>query len=143
MTALEYFRALAEAVKAHRDAELVAQYGRPRVAGGGGGSAPGDPTARAAAETLEAQADMARAQEVIGDGLRVIEGVRRTLGEDYGDALEMRFVDLMSYRDMAREASCSHQTALNRVGVGLDWTDRWGVAWLREQAVAPTVLPDA
>lgn len=134
MTALEYFRALSEAVRAHRDAELVAQYGRPRVAGGGGGSAPGDPTARAAAETLEAQADMARAQEVIGDGLRVIEGIRRTLGEDFGDVLDARYVDLEPWDLIAMEQGVTRQTCRTWHDAALDWFDFKGVAWLREQA---------
>jgi hypothetical protein len=134
VTALEYFRALAEAVRAHRDAELVAQYGRPRVAGGGGGSAPGDPTARAAAETLEAKADMARAQEVIGDGLRVIEGIRRTLGEDFGDVLDARYVDLEPWDLIAMDQGVTRQTARAWHDAALDWFDFKGAAWLREQA---------
>ena len=134
MTALEYFRALSEAVRAHRDAELVAQYGRPRVMSGGGGSTPGDPTARAAAETLEAQADMARAQEVIGDGLRVIEGIRRTLGEDFGDVLDARYVDLQPWDLIAMEQGVTRQTARAWHDAALDWFDFKGVAWLREQA---------
>lgn len=133
-SAREYFEALSQAVRELRDAELVLQFGRPREQGAGG-TGPGDPTAREAGERADASARMEAAEEVIGDGLRVIEGVRQTLGEDYGDVLEGRHVDLKAWDALAWDLDLSRTTCRRYHAVALDWCEYKGVAWLREQAI--------
>lgn len=140
MTGAEYFAALSDAVRKHDAAMRIVTDGEPRRGEGGGvhTSSISDPTARAAESAMRAQQVVDAMQEIIGEGLRVIEAIRVTLGDEYGDALDARYIDLLSWRDVAARLGCTHPTAMARAGAAIDWYDHKGRAWLLDQVADTT-----
>lgn len=144
MTASEYFDSVADAVRRHRNAELVAMHGQPRSFTAGRGSAISDPTFCAMDEHMAALAEMRRMEAVIGDALVVIEGIRASLprtGPSCAEALELRYIDgpasmfrVMPYAEVGKRLGVHQTTALLWCRTALDWCDHKGLAWIREVA---------
>lgn len=144
MTASEYFDAVADAVRRHRNAELVAMHGAPRASSAGHGSSVSDPTFAAMDEHLAALAEMLRTEAVIGDALVVIEGIRASLprtGPSCAEAVELRYIDgpssmlrVMPYADVGKRMGVHQTTAMTWCKMALDWCDHKGFAWIREVA---------
>ena len=94
-----------------------------------------DPTANAAirrVDELEGKLRALRAEEeeltnVIGEGLVIIQAVRDGLGDKYGDVLEWRYIDCMSWGYINMEYDVAIRTARDRASVAFDWIDSVGV----------------
>lgn len=127
MDAAAYFRAVEDAVRARRRAELVLAYGEPRAQGGARGSSPGDPTARAAESLARARASLADADAAIAEAMRRIECLRLVVG-DRARVLELRHVRLMPWEDVAAELGVSVSTARRWHDVACEWADAFGWA---------------
>lgn len=151
MTAREYFDGVRDAVRRRREAELFVEFDgddwRPPRAPGVG---VGDPTANAAvyradvlAERLdEARREIESCEEVIGGALELIAGIGAALGgrgAPYADVLELYYIDLMTWGDVANELGCSDRYCRMLRNVALDWVDAVGlprarggegIAWL-------------
>ena len=132
MDAREYFEAVSQAVRQHRAAELVLQFGEPRSGSGGvSSSAVSDPTARAAEAAARAKRTMADTEEVIGGALARIDGLRMVVGRR-ADVLEMRYIDLMAWPEIAEGLGVSPSTARRWHDVACDWADAHGWAHVAE-----------
>lgn len=127
MDAAAYFAQVEAAVRAHRNAELVAAFGEPRHEGAARGSTPGDPTARAAEARARALETLRETEAVIGEALRRIECLRLVVG-DRARVLELRHVDLMPWEDVAAELGVSVSTARRWHDVACEWADAFGWA---------------
>ena len=94
MTAREYFEDVARAVREHRDAELLLEFGPESGPDGCGGADPsaGGPVVSRFASDERAREVMRATEETIGEALRRIEELRRVFSRK-ADAVELRYVD--------------------------------------------------
>lgn len=127
-SARDYFASVAQAVRDHRAAELIAAFGEPRHPGGGRTSGVGDPTARAYESLARARATMAHTEDIIGEALAIIEGLR-LVSPKGADVIEARYVDLTSWEDIASDAGVTVRTVRRWHDAALDWVDAFG--WAR------------
>ncbi len=130
MTAREYFEGLSDAVRRHRRAELLLEYGPARPACPAGGGSVEGPTMARAASNEAARRAMERAEEEIGEGLERIEWLRRIFSRK-ADAIELRYVDLMPWHRVAEEIGVDSRTARRWHDELLDWVDSFGWARVR------------
>lgn len=104
----------------------------------GKGSGLSDPTANRAirnvdvlAEKLEAlRAEEQELTRLIGDSLVIIQAVRDGLGERYGNLLEWRYIDCMSWSLILEEHGIKRYIGYYAVNVAFDWIDSVGVSRL-------------
>lgn len=111
--------------------------GIERIRGDGGRqkNATSDPTAsaaiflleRASKELVRLREALERQEELVGHALVVVECVRASLGGKYADALDARYIDAMTWEEVAEEVGCSDRTAQTRCDVALDWLDAGGL----------------
>ena len=125
MTAREFFEAVAEAVREHRQAELTLEFGA-QSGSGGGGDGDGPVWARVASNA-DAREKMGRTEGIIGEGLRYIEGLRRVFSRK-ADVIEMRYVDLLPWDAIAGELGVTRMTANRWMHEMFDWVDSVGWA---------------
>lgn len=132
MTAREYFEDVARAVREHRDAELLLEFGPESGPDGCGGADPsaGGPVVSRVVSDERAREVMRATEETIGEALRRIEELRRVFSRK-ADAVEMRYVDLMAWRDIALELGVYERTARLWCAQMFDWVDSLGWARLR------------
>lgn len=134
MTASEYFAALADAVREHRQAELILAFGQPRAGDpGGSGCYAVDPVFSRLLSDDAARETMAATEEIIGDGLRVIEGLRRVY-PGMAEVLELRYIDLLSWRETADSMRTSISSARYYQDMIYKFVDAVGFARIRELA---------
>lgn len=127
-TAREYFEDVADAVRQHRQAELILAFGPPRRGGAGAGIS--DPVAARAASDESARATMDATEQRIGEGLRRIGELRRIFAR-MADVVEMHYVDLMPWGDVADEIGISRVTVIRWNNNIMDFIDQTGWAHLR------------
>lgn len=139
MTARERFERTRDAVRRLDDVHALIMSGcddwHPD---GGKGAGIGDPTANRAIRNVDVLADKLdalRAEEreltsLIGDSLVIIEGVRRGLGERYGDVLEARYIDCWEWATVTAHYEIPKSTGGYMLGIAFDWIDSVGVARL-------------
>lgn len=133
-TAREYFASLADAVREHRRAELILAFGQSRAGDpGGSGCYAVDPVFSRFVSDDAARATMAATEETIGDGLRVIAGLRRVY-PGMAEVLELRYIDLLSWRDTADAMHTSVSTVRYYQDVIYKFVDAVGFARIRELA---------
>lgn len=132
VSAREYFEDVSRAVREHRDAELLLTYGPPSGADGCGGADPssGGPVMARVVSDETAREVMRATEQTIGEALRRIEELRRVFSRK-ADAVELRYVDLMAWRDAALELGVSERTARLWCAQMFDWVDSLGWARLR------------
>jgi len=96
----------------------------------------GDPTANRAIRNVDVLGDRleairARVEELegfIGLTLRIIEGVRKGLGEDYANLLDQRYIDGLTWRDVTLNGqSVSPSSGKAKVALAFDWIDSLGL----------------
>ena len=119
MAAREYFemvsRAAAEVERCQREIGELAD-GVPPMGGGDGGhgSTQADPTYAAFVTREQLLADahsrMDAAQEVIGEALALIDGLRRIFCRK-ADVLELRYIDLLPWAAVADQLGVARSTA--------------------------------
>lgn len=129
MTAEEYFDGVADAVRARREAELLLEFGTARAGSCPGRADPsaGGPTFAEAAASEEARARIAEAERAVGEGLRVIAGLRLVYSRK-ADVLELRYVDLLPWDGVAAELGVARRTCMRWRDELLDWVDAVGFA---------------
>lgn len=133
-TAREYFEDVAEAVRQHRQAELILAFGQPRAGDpGGSGCYAVDPVFSRLLSDDAARETMAATEEIIGDGLRVIEGLRRVY-PGMAEVLELRYIDLLSWRETADAMHASVSSVRYYQDVIYRFVDTVGFARIRELA---------
>lgn len=99
---------------------------------GGRGGGHSDPTAASAgyrmarAERLESE--RAELAEIVAEARMLAEGIRRLLGDTYANALTMRYLKGLQWRDVADRLGVCESTARNRVSTALDTIDSMGRA---------------
>lgn len=127
VSAREYFEQVADAVRRHRDAELVLAFGAPRPRTiGGSGFGDGPVVARVISDE-RALGEMRATEEIIGEALRYIEGLRRVYCRK-ADAMEMHYIDLMPWADVADEMGRDARTVMRWRDELCDWCDSVGWA---------------
>lgn len=143
MTSREYFDALRDACArmevVRRELwrlEDISEAFDERAAGGGGKPSGGysDPMDRVVVlidRRKRLSGELVELEAQVGDGLAVIEGVRRGLGDRYADVLDARCVDALSWDDAAFEVGCSKRSAMRRYDTACDWVDAVGLARAR------------
>lgn len=134
MTASEYFAALADAVREHRKAELILAFGQPRAGDpGGSGCYAVDPVFSRMVSNDSARDVLDATEETIGDGLRVIAGLRRVY-PGMAEVLELRHIDLLSWKDVADSLHVSVSSARYYQETIFKFVDVVGLARVRELA---------
>lgn len=133
MTAREYFEDVARAVREHRDAELLLEFGPESGPDGCGGADPsaGGPVVSRFASDERAREVMRATEETIGEALRRIEELRRVFSRK-ADAVGLRYVGLMSWPQVASELGVTDRTARTWCAQMFDWVDSLGWARLRD-----------
>ena len=126
--AREFFEGVADAVRRHREAELILQFGSPSGAkvGSGGGYGDGPVVARIMSDE-RALGVLRETERVIGDGLRYIAGLRLVWSRK-ADVIEMHYVDLMPWADVAAELHIDRRTAMRWRDDLFAWCDLVGWA---------------
>ncbi len=127
MTAREYFAAVAREAKAHRRAELLLEFGPP-TGGLRGGKGPADPVQARFESDQRARAELERTEAAIGEALARIEAMRGLYGRK-ADVLEMYYIDLLAWDEIAHEFAVSSKTARRWHDMLCDWADSFG--WAR------------
>lgn len=110
------------------------------------GTETSDPTASRAiyaVDELGVKLEALRAEEreleqLIGESLAIIAGVRDGLGDKYADVLDARYIDGEKWQDIADRFESSHEskdavkprTVQNWAQVAFDWIDSVGVSRL-------------
>ena len=96
----------------------------------------GDPTASKAIYNVDIWSDrlqvlLAREKELIdfiGVTLKIIEGVRRGLGDDYADLLDQRYIDCLKWHDVQLHGKrVKLSTGKAKVSIAFDWIDSVGL----------------
>ena len=95
-----------------------------------------DPTANRAVynvDELESKLNSLRAEESellehIGFTLRIIDGVRKGLGVKYAEIIEMRYIDLLSWRYIRKTIGVPKSSGYDMISIACDWVDSIGVA---------------
>ena len=129
MTAREFFQDVAKAVAEHREAELALLYGPPRRPGAPGGGGVSSPVEARVESNEKAREVMAATEEVIGRGLRRIEELRAVFGESRAEAVELHYIDLVPWDDVAAEMGVGRATVFRWCDLMFDWIDSYG--WAR------------
>lgn len=71
----------------------------------------------------------AELMEFIGVTLRIIEGVRRGLGDKYASILDQRYIDGVTWSDVRYDGrKVPKSTGKLRAAVAFDWIDSLGIA---------------
>lgn len=139
MTARDYFESVASvagALERRKQALAVLDadglkgisYDRTRVSCAAGG----DGIAAKIAARCKLLERIREDEAAIKDALVVLFGVRSLFGRKYSTVLVLRFVRLMTWREVAREMSCSHAWCIQLTAIALDYCDGAGLARLRE-----------
>ena len=97
-----------------------------------------DPTAARAvynvdvlAGKLEAlRSEESELEDFIGESLKIIHAVRVGFGDLYADMLEWRYIDGLSFSQIAEEHEMSKSTAHGRIDIACEWVDSVGVSRL-------------
>ena len=133
MTAREYFEAVARAVREHRDAEVLLQFGPARsgTAGGGGDPRSGGPVAARFASDELAREVMASTEAVVGEALALLEGLIDLFGPK-ALAVELHYLDGLRWADVAAELDVGESTARLWCAQVFDFVDSAGWARARE-----------
>lgn len=130
MTAREFFEQVSAAVRDGREAEMLLEYGCGGGGSGGGPvrrSEPSDPVQARFDADEAARARLESAMGTVADGLRVVAGLRRVYARK-ADALELRYVRLMGWRQVGEALGVDARTARRWADIMLDWVDLVGIA---------------
>lgn len=129
--ARDYFEDVSRAVREHRRAELLLEFGPEPGAGGGpcDPSAGGPVVARLVSDEM-ARESMRATEAAIGEALGRIEELRRIFSRK-ADAVELHYVDLLPWDAVAERLGRSRRTAIAWRDEMFDWIDSIGWARLR------------
>lgn len=130
MTAREFFDQVSAAVRDGREAAMLLEYGCGGCGNGGGPvrrSEPSDPVQARFDADEAARARIESASGTVADGLRVVAGLRRVYARK-ADALELRYVRLMGWRQVGEALGVDARTARRWADIMLDWVDLVGLA---------------
>lgn len=130
MTAREFFDQVSAAVRDGREAAMLLDYGCGGGGSGGGPvrrSEPSDPVQARFDADEAARARLESARGTVADGLRVVAGLRRVYARK-ADALELRYVRLMGWRQVGEALGVDARTARRWADIMLDWVDLVGLA---------------
>lgn len=130
MTAREFFDQVSAAVRDGREAAMLLEYGCGGGGSGGGPvrrSEPSDPVKARFDADEAARARLESARGTVADGLRVVAGLRRVYARK-ADAVELRYIRLMPWQDVADAMGIGRRTAIAWADQLLDWVDCVGVA---------------
>lgn len=127
MSAREYFESVADAVRRHRDAELILTFGMPRPRTIGGSGFGDGPVVSRVVSNERALETMRTTEDVIGEGLRYIAGLRRVFASK-ADVLERHYIDLLPWADVAAEIGRDSRTVMRWRDELCDWCDAVGWA---------------
>jgi len=94
-----------------------------------------DPTANAAIRNVDElgpklaglRAEEAELIDMIGEALVIIQAVRDGFGEQYGDLLEWRYIDCLSWGDIRFEYDVTRTTGQRKLDIAFDWIDSIGI----------------
>ena len=94
-----------------------------------------DPTANVAIRNVDElgpklaalRAEEAELIEMIGEALVIIQAVRDGLGDKYGDLLEWRYIDCLSWKDIRFEYDVPKKTGQRGLDIAFDWIDSIGI----------------
>ena len=128
-----YFARIRRAIKEMDECRIIIDEGADAIASGGGGAGGGehDPTAARALFLAmhddrvreAAKARLLVLEDTVGDALKVIERVRRGLGERYADCLDFRYIDGLSITETAERMDVSVATVKRDTNIAHDWID--------------------
>lgn len=130
MTAREFFDQVSAAVRDGREAAMLLEYGCGGGCSGGGQvrrSEPSDPVQARFDADEAARERLESARGTVADGLRVVAGLRRVYARK-ADAVELRYIRLMPWQDVADAMGIGRRTAIAWADQLLDWVDCVGVA---------------
>lgn len=130
MTAREFFDQVSAAVRDGREAAMLLEYGCGGGGSGGGPvrrSEPSDPVQARFDADEAARARLESARGTVADGLRVVAGLRRVYARK-ADAVELRYVRLMGWRQVGEALGVDARTARRWADIMLDWVDLVGIA---------------
>ena len=135
MTARDYFENVRDAVKEYNTAVIIRTYGRSHQAAFGRSSDISDPTAQRYAERAEADAVIEQCKPIVDEAELVIGGLRviMTSTSRIADVLQMRYLELMSSKDVAKKLNISRQHERRIHAMGLQLFDNMGKAFLVEK----------
>ena len=130
--AREYFAHIATLPRRIEDVNSAIVEGgeglRPRT---GTASGPHDPTAARAIWHMEAierlECELEWMQAEIAEAHRVCVGVSLAMGDNYGSALEMHYIDLLTWDEVAAELGAAKRTCIRWRDVACDWVDAVGI----------------
>ena len=131
MTAREYLEGVSSALRAAEAATLAAEVGDCRGAGGRSDPLSGGPTESRALALVVASA-RARQAEALARECRARIGGLRLLFARKADALELRYLDGLSWAGVAGRLGVSRRTAIAWRDELCDWVDAHGWARARE-----------
>ena len=122
----EFFDSVSDAVRAMARAADLLEYG---PSGGSKGRSTGcaDPVQSRFESDEAARAQLAAAGLTVREGERVIEGLRRVYARK-ADALALRYVRLMGWRQVGAALGVDARTARRWADIMLDWVDLVGLA---------------
>ncbi len=124
--ARELFEGVSRAVKSRARAELLLAYG-PASGSKGSACGPADPVQARFESDEAARAALEAAERTIGEGMRVVEGLRQLYSRK-ADVLELRYVRLMGWGQAGEALGVDPRTARRWADLMLDWVDLVGPA---------------
>lgn len=122
----EFFDSVSDAVRARARAAALLEYG-PSGGSKGRSTGCGDPVQARFESDEAARAQLEAAERTVREGERVIEGLRRVYARK-ADALELRYVRLMGWRQVGEALGVDARTARRWADIMLDWVDLVGLA---------------
>lgn len=97
---------------------------------GVGGTGESNPTEAAALASIELtaayRAELESLESIVGECLRLIEGVRAALGEIYANVLDGFYIDAQPWARVAEEHGVSVRSCFTYRDIALDWVDSVG-----------------
>ena len=137
MTARDYFENVRDAVKEYNTAVIIRTYGRSHQAAFGRSSDISDPTAQRYAELAEADAVIEQCKPIIDEAEFVIEGLRviMTSNAKIADVIQLRYLELMSSKEVAKHLQISRRHERRLHDIGLQLFDSMGRALLIEKGM--------
>lgn len=146
-TARDLFNKVRVAVPSIERLNAIVADGIDGITQGGSGvghaSGVADPTAARAAFLIEKAPQILHHYEkllerdtaLVGAALHLLHGVELALGEPYRDAVELHYIDQLSWEHAAEHLDCSRATAIRMRDVAFDYIDSagWSAAIRGEQ----------
>lgn len=132
ITAMDYFEAASAAAREMREAELVLQFGPDAcgASGGAGDPSSGGPTFARFVSDEQARATIDACGRTVGEARKRCAELRLIFSRK-ADAVELHYVDLMPWEEVAAELRVSRRTAIAWRDQMFEWVDSLGWAHLR------------